>query len=118
MQARLRLGVRLSGAVDSGFGSRITGSDEAMKGRNAWWRRRIRWRREAGLRLLAEGGNAFDAAAATAVALNVAEPFMSGLAGIGQATCFVAAEQRVRVLDFVTRAPRASGRGPTATARS
>jgi gamma-glutamyltranspeptidase / glutathione hydrolase len=60
---------------------------------------------QAGARLLAQGGNAFDAAAATAAALNVVEPYMSGLAGEGLATCWVAAEQRIRVLDFVPRVP-------------
>ncbi len=60
---------------------------------------------QAGARLLAQGGNAFDAAAATAAALNVVEPYMSGLAGAGLATCWVAAEQRVKVLDFVPRVP-------------
>jgi gamma-glutamyltranspeptidase / glutathione hydrolase len=59
----------------------------------------------AGARLLAEGGNAFDAAAATAAALNVVEPYMSGLAGQGLATCWVAAERRIKVLDFVPRVP-------------
>ena len=60
---------------------------------------------QAGARLLALGGNAFDAAAATAAALNVVEPFMSGLAGLGYATCYVAAQKRVRVLDFVPPVP-------------
>src|SRR5215471_17243122 len=59
----------------------------------------------AGMRLLAEGGNAFDAAAATAAALNVVEPYMSGLAGMGMATCRVAAEGRIRTLDFVPPVP-------------
>src|SRR5215831_16540496 len=59
----------------------------------------------AGARMLANGGNAFDAAAATAAALNVVEPFMSGLAGLGLATCYVAKEKRVRTLDFVPRVP-------------
>ena len=54
---------------------------------------------QAGARLLASGGNAFDAAAATAAALNVVEPFMSSLAGQGLATMWVAAERRVRVLE-------------------
>ena len=59
----------------------------------------------AGARILAEGGNAFDAAAATAAALNVVEPYMSGLAGMGMATCRIAAQKRIRTLDFVTRVP-------------
>jgi len=59
----------------------------------------------AGARLLAQGGNAFDAAVATAAALNVVEPYMSGLAGQGLATCHVAAERRIKVLDFVPRVP-------------
>jgi gamma-glutamyltranspeptidase/glutathione hydrolase len=55
----------------------------------------------AGARILSNGGNAFDAAVATAAALNVVEPYMSGLAGRGVATCYIASEKRVRSLDFV-----------------
>jgi len=65
----------------------------------------------AGTRLLAEGGNAFDAAAATAAALNVVEPYMSGLAGMGMATCRIAAEERIRTLDFVPPVPSRFPRG-------
>ncbi len=60
---------------------------------------------QAGVKLLAIGGNAFDAAAATAAALSVVEPFLSGLAGMGMATCYIAAQQRVSTLDFVTSVP-------------
>src|SRR3990170_5197055 len=60
----------------------------------------------AGARILGNGGNAFDAAAATAATLNVVEPYMSGLAGMGMATCYVASERRVCSLNFMTRIPR------------
>lgn len=61
----------------------------------------------AGARILSAGGNAFDAAAATAAALNVVEPYMSGMAGQGLATCWIAAENRVRCLDFLPAIPEA-----------
>lgn len=60
----------------------------------------------AGARILGNGGNAFDAAAATAAALNVVEPYMSGLAGQGLATCYIAKERRVRSLSFMGAIPR------------
>lgn len=59
----------------------------------------------AGARILGQGGTAFDAAVAVAAALNVVEPFMSSLAGQGLATCWIAAEKRVRALNFVPRIP-------------
>ena len=69
----------------------------------------------AGARMLMAGGNAFDAAVATAAALGVAECYMSGLAGMGVACCYVAAERNVRALDFVPPVPRrlktTAGRG-------
>ncbi|SJM30216.1 gamma-glutamyltransferase [Mesorhizobium delmotii] len=55
--------------------------------------------------MLANTENAFDAAAATAAARNVAVPYMSGLAGGGTAICYVAAENRVRVLNFTPSYP-------------
>ena len=60
---------------------------------------------QAGARILSNGGNAFDAAVATAAALDVVEPYMSGLAGMGTAMVYVAAERRVRCLDFTPAVP-------------
>ncbi|WP_417260192.1 gamma-glutamyltransferase family protein [Celeribacter sp.] len=60
---------------------------------------------QAGLSVLQNGGNAFDAAIATAATLTVAEPFMSGLAGMGNAVMWDARRGEVRVLDFVPRLP-------------
>ena len=62
----------------------------------------------AGVRMMMDGGNAFDAAAAIGAALNVCEPFMSGAAGVGVALAYVAAEDRVRALDFSGRMPLAA----------
>ena len=66
----------------------------------------------AGLRTLMEGGNAFDATVATAAALNVVEPYMSGMGGVGHLLAYVAAENRTRVLNFSGRAPAAADRLP------
>lgn len=60
----------------------------------------------AGAGILAAGGNAFDAIAAVAGALNVVEPYMSGLAGTGIATFYHAGQGKTGILDFVTPVPR------------
>ena len=62
----------------------------------------------AGLRALVDGGNAFDATVATAAALNVVEPYMSGMGGIGSLLAYIAKENRIRVLNFTGRAPKAA----------
>ena len=62
----------------------------------------------AGLRTLMKGGNAFDATVAVAAALNVVEPYMSGMGGVGCLLAYVAAEKRTRVLNFTGRAPGAA----------
>ncbi|MGO1120129.1 gamma-glutamyltransferase family protein [Rhodovibrionaceae bacterium A322] len=61
---------------------------------------------QAGAKMLAAGGNAFDAIAAVAAALNVVEPFMSGLSGLGMATLYSAKDGQVRTLDFHPPVPR------------
>ena len=62
----------------------------------------------AGVDVLRDGGNAFDAAVAVAAMLNVAEPYMSGAGGIGIGMVYVAKEGRTRVLNFSGHAPNAA----------
>ena len=59
----------------------------------------------AGVRILLAGGNAFDAIVAVASSLNVVEPYMSGIAGVGYALLYYAKEGRVRTLDYCGRTP-------------
>lgn len=62
---------------------------------------------KAGVVLLKAGGNAIDAACATAMALGVVNPHGSGIGGGGFAVIYVAKEKQVHVLDFRERAPAA-----------
>ena len=59
----------------------------------------------AGVRILMEGGNAIDAVVAVAAALNVVEPYMSGMGGDGYMHIYSAREQEHTVLDYMGRSP-------------
>ncbi|HEY3082094.1 MAG TPA: gamma-glutamyltransferase, partial [Chloroflexota bacterium] len=61
----------------------------------------------AGLRMLMAGGNAFDAAVATAAALNVVEPMSTGIGGDAFALCCAADDPKVYALNASGRAPLA-----------
>ncbi len=63
---------------------------------------------EAGVAVLEAGGNAADAAVATAFALAAMEPWNSGLGGIGFALVHKAGQPRAELLDFGPVAPAAS----------
>ena len=63
----------------------------------------------AGTTILMQGGNAVDAIVAAAAALNVSEPYMSGIGGFGGfMVIYLAEENRVVGLDALGRAPAAS----------
>lgn len=62
----------------------------------------------AGLRMLIQGGNAIDAAVAVAAALNVVEPYMSGIGGAGYLMHYDAKDREVRVLNYNGNAPKAA----------
>jgi gamma-glutamyltranspeptidase/glutathione hydrolase len=59
----------------------------------------------AGLEILEDGGNAFDAAVAVAAALNVVEPMMSGVGGYGAIVLYDAEEGETRFLNASSRVP-------------
>ena len=60
---------------------------------------------EVGAEVLARGGNAVDAAVATAFAMTVVEPFMSTIAGAGTMLIHLARRGETVVLDFNGVAP-------------
>ena len=60
---------------------------------------------QAGLRILEKGGNAFDAAVATAAVLNVVEPQSAGIGGDVSVIAWLAKEKRLIALNGSGRAP-------------
>ncbi len=65
----------------------------------------------AGVEVLIDGGNAFDAAVCMAALLGVVQPYMSGPGGTGVALLHVAEEDATRVLNFSGKAPAAAEPG-------
>jgi len=79
-------------ATSTGFGGAVSSVDpEASR---------------VGLRVLKHGGNAVDAAVATAAALGVTEPYSSGLGGGGYFVYYNAKSHRIRTLDGRETAPK------------
>jgi gamma-glutamyltranspeptidase/glutathione hydrolase len=63
---------------------------------------------EVGAGVLARGGNAIDAAVATAFAMTVVEPFMSTIGGAGTMLVHLATEDETLAVDFNAAAPSAA----------
>ncbi len=66
---------------------------------------------EAGIAMLEKGGNAFDAAAATALALGVVEPGSSGIGGGGFFLLYIAKEKRYVMIDARETSPKLAEHG-------
>ena len=66
-----------------------------------------------GTAVLGDGGSAVDAAVATAFALAVVEPWMSGLGGCGYLMSYQSETRSLTAVDFGTRAPRALAKAAT-----
>jgi gamma-glutamyltranspeptidase/glutathione hydrolase len=62
---------------------------------------------QAGLGILEAGGNAVDAAVATAFAIGVVEPFMSGVGGVTAMVIYLRSTGQTTVVDGSSRAPSA-----------
>jgi gamma-glutamyltranspeptidase/glutathione hydrolase len=65
----------------------------------------------AGIEMLKKGGNAFDAAAATALALGVLEPGSSGIGGGGFFLLYIAKDKRYVMIDARETAPELAVHG-------
>jgi gamma-glutamyltranspeptidase/glutathione hydrolase len=63
---------------------------------------------QAGMAMLQKGGNAIDAAAATAAALNVVEPMMSGVGGDGFIMAYIKDRDELKVVNATGAAPLAA----------
>src|SRR5271156_5969554 len=81
-------------------------SKPSAKGRRGIVVSQVRSAAEAGIAILDAGGNAIDAAVATALALATVEPWNSGLGGVGFALVHRVGQSRADVVDFGPVAPR------------
>jgi gamma-glutamyltranspeptidase / glutathione hydrolase len=60
------------------------------------------------MRILNQGGNAFDATVAVVSTLNMVEPMFSGIGGAGFAVVYLADKKEIKVLNFTGKSPYAA----------
>jgi gamma-glutamyltranspeptidase/glutathione hydrolase len=88
----------------------LTDSAIAATGRRGMIAAEHRLAADAGLQILRAGGNAVDAAVATALAVGVVNPSSCGIGGGGFMLIYDRGAQRVFALDYRERAPAAASR--------
>jgi gamma-glutamyltranspeptidase/glutathione hydrolase len=88
----------------------LTSAAQAAEGRHGMVAAEHRLAAEAGVRVLRQGGNAVDAAVATALAVGVVNPSSCGVGGGGFMLIFDQATRRVHALDYREMAPAAARR--------
>ena len=92
------------------FGFAVVSPALATEGRHGMVAAEHRLAAEAGVRMLQGGGNAVDAAVATALAVGVVNPSSCGIGGGGFMLIFEPAGDRASALDYRERAPAAASR--------
>jgi gamma-glutamyltranspeptidase / glutathione hydrolase len=95
----------MSEGLGEGFRETWSISKPAVVGRNGVVTSQHYLSSQVGARVLEAGGNAVDAAVATALHLGTVEPWMSGLGGGGVMMVYVASERKTYAVDFTMVAP-------------
>ncbi len=98
---------RVASALSPNISRHLQSRKPAVKSKGGIVASQCRVASEVGARVLKEGGHAVDAAIATAFALSVAEPWMSGIGGVGAALVLDAKTGKVSAYDFGGRSPKA-----------
>jgi gamma-glutamyltranspeptidase / glutathione hydrolase len=99
--------ISLSIALAALLGVAAAGPAAALIGKNGMVAAEHPLAADAGVRILKQGGNAVDAAVATALAVCVANPSSCGIGGGGFMLIYVAKTRQIYALDYREKAPHA-----------
>src|SRR5215510_841756 len=102
--------IRSMATADSPHGSNFEAHRPVVMGRNGMVCAGHPLASQAGIAMLQRGGNAVDAAIATAATLNVVEPLMSGIGGEGYLMIYWKTDDRLSVVNATGAAPGAATR--------